>query len=183
MSAGNLLIPFDFNPVETSFKTSSYTIPAGRYAKATPIDLLCTVDSVSFEEDDSFFSQVTSGGNERLPLPSRASYRFKTGTQSATKTIVYTGSIAGATSLVVLVSATGTTAINVLFKNGMLYQSHPNSSAATVANYATDHLYWFRTDGSVNVTINTINLKEVWVPSGTVLAGGKWLVTEYNVIQ
>jgi hypothetical protein len=28
---------FNFNPVETSVKTSNYTIPAGRYARVTPI--------------------------------------------------------------------------------------------------------------------------------------------------
>jgi hypothetical protein len=33
MSAGNLLIPFDFNPVESKVITTNYTIPAGRYAR------------------------------------------------------------------------------------------------------------------------------------------------------
>lgn len=32
--ASRVLVPFDFNPVSVSVKTGSYTIPAGKYARA-----------------------------------------------------------------------------------------------------------------------------------------------------
>jgi len=47
-----VFIPFNFEPISTTIKTSSYAIPSGRYARVKPFFL----DSVSFDTSATVFT-------------------------------------------------------------------------------------------------------------------------------
>jgi hypothetical protein len=182
MSAGNLLIPFDFNPVETSIKTSSYTIPEGRYAFVTPHCSSCTVNSSSLL---TVTRSITTSATVGIGL-STASIFFRafTGSQNATKNLFL-----GAKNLIA--NAATTTPIDIYICDGrinIISGSIPSTGTAAVLGDIQSKTYSLVT-GSANAL--TVSISEgqgngFWVPSGTVLGGSgsfAWQVTEYNVIQ
>lgn len=203
MSAGNLLIPFDFNPIESSLKSANYTIPEGRYARAIirqgrqslaianfagteartidPSFVYLNGKNIAFSD----FSYVTSNNSSvthTLNLNSNLPYLgfFLDSTMTA---------LDGSASLIqILLGATWTTItsftnlrISTTLGSPVFYEYEDiNGFRATGASSSTNR--FTITQGLRN---GIIEGEPFWIKSGDVLSIDRHLVwlEEYNVIQ
>jgi hypothetical protein len=203
MSAGNLLIPFDFNPIETSTKISNYTIPVGRYARGivrqgrqslsignfagteartiNPSFVYLNGKNISFS-DFSYLTSINSSATHTLNLASNLPYLgfFLDSTM--------VGLAGSAASIQILLGATWTTIttfanllISVTLGGPIFYEYEDvNGIRSTGAQSSTN-----RFTISQGMRNGIIEGEPIWLKSGDVLGINNSLVwlEEYNVIQ
>lgn len=203
MSA-KLIVPFDNNPASTSIKTTSYTIPAGKYARvrdqygdlslnSTPVytllqevNYLTTVGTTFINTNTGFdiakittTSTVSNGLNGTFFGLAKAWYEGGT-------TLTYDDN--GGMGLVTHTSFTGTrTSYYVSDKNTNQRIVSANTAGASSTAF-TFRGYFFTTSEASGVVTGNLKLiksnnNEFWVPTGTILEGLGYMVTEYNVIS
>ena len=190
--ASRLIIPFDNNPVSTTIKTASYTIPAGKYAEA-----YCWFPSMPSSNASNanvvFPTRYTATINGIVYATSSASSSISvTATTSRTMSSMPTNVKMEAC---LVLTTTGTSPAVSVTINGIQYIS---SGAATMGYTPTFNFINSVSSSSISTnsaaatgfysiisdSINE-NIKQ-WFPSGTVLSGTtsfSWAVTEYNAIS
>jgi hypothetical protein len=172
------IIPFNFQPVTTSVKTSSYTVPAGKYAKVVPsrADFTINGSSLSSSESATVVASGSSATTFQIYVQANSLLTQITLVQLGASNNT-TGSISVGAQVVTPVASlsrtsTGTSTQSYSYEMGSsLYTLYASSTAVS---------------GSATFTVNyskIFSAQEIWVPSGTVLAGTMYSVTEYNTIS
>lgn len=180
----NLVVPFDNNPVSTTIKTTSYTIPAGKYARVKPLYADFTLNGTTMFMSQSISTAAVASG---ATVTNSAGFTAEAGsvitggflTQSLNGLTSSNGGIyLGTSTNVALATASRTTA-------GTTSLTTPLAIAGT-----TFFLYAYSSSSGTSTTTVGGTLwvfagksTEFWLPSGSVLTGSKYLVEEYNVIS
>jgi hypothetical protein len=179
--ASRLIVPFDNNPASTSVKTSSYTVPVGKYAKVSTLSAFFSIDSVQIYPTGSASVSAPTGTNTTITRPiTPGAYIF-----SATFTRGGGGSNANSgsygfgsfeTQVVTTSSASRTT----------------NGTSQLLTGYSEAPAIWLSATAGINGTAATAvswyfvpvgAATTFWVKTGTVLNGNSYVVEEYNAIS
>jgi hypothetical protein len=187
-------IPFDNNPSSTTLKTSSYTIPAGKYAYVQPQFYDFTLNGVDVVTGpEQLAGTFSTGANSTsisftgvVPINKNLKLRWTSNATNGVVIGVATPGQVGMTSYSATLSSSGTA---YLFES-IIYTSvsssgniffNANNASANISLIFIRHL-----DG-VNRNLfayaSPVLLTNFWVPSGTVLNGSRYMVTEYNAIS
>tara|TARA_R110000803_G_scaffold154048_1_gene218880 strand:+ start:325 stop:843 length:519 start_codon:yes stop_codon:yes gene_type:complete len=169
-----LLIPFNNDPVSTTIKTTSYTIPSGNYARVKVLDLSTLdfeIDSVVIIEKDEYIGNGTTNS---------AGTKFTNSTNhiligSVAQSVAATTRISDAGGFLTSGNPFSGLAQTIGSATGMGVAMMPGDILETTAGVAGS-LYW---------SLKAQNIKqpmEYWVPAGTVVEGTKFEVELYNVI-
>lgn len=178
------IIPFNYQPNSVSIKTSSYTIPAGKYALVSPksafftlngVDVFTINDSLSFNEtsastvvryfvSDGRYSWITSASGTRTGNTSSGSVTLSLGSQTSIGSTQYV-------SLNRTLNGT-TSASNIHIPTGHIFVASSNVNSG---------LYTWAI--SISVKILSSDVTDLWVPSGSVLSGDNFIVSEFNQIS
>jgi hypothetical protein len=203
MSAGNLLIPFDFNPIETSTKTSNYTIPSGRYARGIvrqgreSIPLAQFTGTESRTINPSFvylngknisFSDFTYSVNSSASVTHTLNFASNLPYLGFFLDTTMSGLAGSSASIQILLGATWTTIttftnlrISVTLGGPIFYEYEDvNGIRSTGTQIGTN-----RFTVSQGMRNGIIEGEPIWLKSGDVLGINNSLVwlEEYNVIQ
>jgi hypothetical protein len=184
------IIPFNFCPTSTSLKTAAYTMPAGKYA--------CVVTISPF----FLINGVLLNGSETVSMSTSTT---TVATDSAITSMVYSSPVhVFSSSLTRGGTATGTVGGNFgggshSIYNDTLFSVSRTTNGTTVTPHAIDgnsDTFWgamTHSETSVGTltasyTISYYYFKNLtstkfWVPSGTVLNGNNYVVSEYNMIS
>lgn len=176
--ASRLIVPFDNNPVAVSVKTSSYTIPVGRFARVyVECDSggIFTINAVNAVVTSPFINVDVVGTNADAVYTVPTGYSF------------------------IAASAGGATGNSAVFFNGnsVAAYTEPASASANICGAQVGpggSITAGRFSGSddpqvagVAIPSNATNRQaEFFLPTGTVINGsGNWkaVVQEYNVIS
>jgi hypothetical protein len=177
-----LVIPFNYDQGTTELKTTSYTVGAGKYCYAVPLDPRCTVNGVEIFLSNTISFSISTATAISMPATGPGFCGKIVASASAVNKeygfISYSGTTTTATQQGTAVSGAG---ITIYFYNGYVKGTGiPALGAAEIKGV------YMKTDSAVNTTytIQHANLKGAWYKAGDVLAGSsaEWLVTEYNSI-
>lgn len=175
-----IIIPFDNNPVDFQL-TNSYTIPAGRFARIKANSPACTVDGSYVWSSGSPVTFSINNAGTLLSIPTRYTGRVQTNATTGAKNLGCIGeNLAADTNVSGNVTDSQTT-VDRFFING-----YPIGFASANVGYGLISMVYnfYYTQATAAVTSWTFtpmeNPGEIWVPSGTVLAGGNFIVSEYN---
>jgi len=203
--AAPIIIPFDNNPASTSIKTTSYTIPNGKFARVrdmsgdltldnNPVYFILTTKSVTTSSNQytyfyyidnevhdfvifSCSSTISNAGN-LLNLYSTAGC-----INSADNTL----SSIQVSTVSSNASFTGNRTIKYFYGNRNIPLSYGalTAAAAPIRTLGSWSVLLSRSSGTVGFSLQLCKsvLEEFWIPSGSVLSGTKYLVTEYNNIS
>jgi hypothetical protein len=179
------IIPFNNCPVSTSIKTSSYTIPAGKYARVTSRSAYFSVDSFNFYYTSSESASIAGNGATQDVYASMGEYAYvsawsvvRSGSvaSGSSSIYIYSGGYDGRLNNTTLItrSALGTTtgtAFNTNVRAGTIRYVLSSSNAGST--------------GSISFSVISAHelVSGLWVPSGTVLTGNEYIVEEYNMIS
>ena len=171
--ANQFFVPFNNDPVSSTVKTSSYTVPSGKYARVSVSDTTAdfTIDAVivisATSRSGSAISTTTGVKfTNSSPYPLRGSVTGD-GATAATVRIYPVGSNSSGAQKYEL--TTITTQDEVLLNVGDTIEVTAIGTGSTV--------YW-------NFDATTAPFqKEYWVPAGTVLNGAKFMVELFNSIS
>lgn len=178
--ANSFNVPFDFNPVSVSVKTSSYTIPAGSYAYVINCsDDDFTIDgTIAFEKPNSSYVRLLSTG---------INYDY-TVTQSGSFSIALKHVwSSGSANLSLQISPDGTNFYNLLsstissgtefkFQNIFLNKGAVVRASRSISSTASSAYY-------ITSCREGIVSGGFWVPSGTQLNGDRYTVALFNEIS
>jgi hypothetical protein len=166
-------VPFDFSPFTTTIKTSGYTIPAGYRARVTPLFYDFLIDTVTpmkaatkpfhtigasgsfylVGEPGEYFAQMVQGGGSGL------AYEFYW--------------VSGGLSHLISTSS----GVDMSALAGLALGALPTTSQGAGAVYVkVNHSV---TPSTLSVDLYHKKLDPLWVPTGTVLNGGRYLVELY----
>ena len=183
--AAPFIIPFNNQPLTTTIKTASYTIPAGKYAKATGYFISngsgtaatytmssLSIDGVAVLRESGFrVTRTIAGATAVFTVPSTfcGTMTFSCGTSGVTTSTL---NIDGIPYLVLSNAATAANLLACDIAGGAAI----TYSTALTCNCSLQ----FTNNGPKQIT--------AWVPAGTVLTGSlassfHWIVEEYNVIS
>lgn len=170
------IVPFNFQPVSTSNKTASYTIPAGKYALVKTFSPFFSIGGVN--QYPSFTLSVTAvypGGSNFTVTNSfelaGSSYVYSasvTGTASNFNSGSYGGGIPSSYNLPIS-SRTNTGSLNAAYNPSSMLFIQAITNVGTITTDVS--LYYFSTTAN-----------EFWVQPGAVLNGNNYLVAEYSTI-
>lgn len=168
------IVPFNFQPVAVSVKTTSYTIPAGKYAQVF-IEVysggIFTINAVNSITSDPFLNIDYAGTAIGTIYTVPAGYRA----------IIPAIGSSGADNFSVNgnTSATFNTSANVLL-TGVNIEIGPSGTLASAGSGS-------KAVSGVAIPSNATHKETTfWLPTGTVLSGtGNWRATvmEYNMIS
>jgi hypothetical protein len=180
--ASRLIVPFDFNPASTTIKTSSYTVPAGKYARIVPYSGIL-LNSVATTPTYTVSGSGTTSITSIDVFSGTGSYVAYTLTKTAAGSqprslTMYTLFPDGATA-----GTTFQTGVTTLFST-----TTPGSSTGTVFIPAGMH---FRASVGGNIgqavsyslVVTKVETEPFWVKSGDIIDGNRFLVEEYNAIS
>lgn len=166
--ASNLVIPFDNNPASVTVVTTSYTVPAGKYARIlAECDSggIVTVNGSSAITSSAFINVGVSsgfaGGQATYSVPSGYRFDGQGTSQVAINNISYP------------MTANGVSAFDI--------HAGPGGTANSLNSSAFAY-----TSGVASPSNATNRQGEMFVPTGTVISGsGSWraVVMLYNVIS
>ena len=189
--AAPFIVPFNFQPASApSLKTTSYTIPAGKYAQIedTYGDSTVNGNNTSYDVILHNQSQPTGiGVSYYYQIPRFAKYitfNYSVLTSNASNTIQSSTGDYGYSGTTWTANATGTT--RTIWSGA----GTTSTGFSKEPNYGADYLRIFMFNNTaVTNTVSCITRFWVspnstyWVPSGTVLNGSSYLVTEFNMIS
>jgi hypothetical protein len=167
-------VPFDFTPFSTTIKTSGYTVPAGYRARVTPLAYNFLIDTVSpmFSHSKNFHS---IGSNNDYYLVGEPGPYFaqmaQTGASSPTYSFHW---VSGALNY--QLNASSGLDMEVLGA-ASAGASLPSTSAGSGAIYVR-HGYSLP-PSVLSVEFYHKKIPPLWVPTGTVLAGNRYVVELY----
>jgi hypothetical protein len=183
--AAPIVVPFNNNPSSISQKTTSYTIPAGKYAYVIPSDIRATVNGVEIFIGSSLKSVTANTGGYYYLEEGNCKITIPSTTASKTITKHYLGF--SAVTIAVLVTVSAGTPLVGYFQDGkwLSLTGYTIFTSATAPTHGNDYLQSFTLGGSGTHTVSLFHGQTypLWVPSGTVLAGSSWIVQEYNNIS
>lgn len=194
--SSRVFVPFDNNPASVSIKTSSYIIPEGKYAKVNTLSALFSMNGTQIYPSQSISFSVSD-------LYSTESTGATTNTQGfsvGNSAYIYSASLTrsgNSTSSTISASWGIGTESNYSYSIGNLSRTTngttsiaPNVNCSTITLWvsvsANNNTSNQSTTGSISLSVYYIPvgvLTEFWVPSGTVLNGNNYTVTEYNAIS
>jgi hypothetical protein len=189
-----IVIPFNFQPVETSVKTANYTIPVGRYARASfsfssipqtnASNANLTIPTASFGVNGVVLGRGVSTG--RLVISNNSTLRTVAAPSSGS-TRMYFNILSGAQSTVNIEGegnnsfGTSTTFQNYLSQNGAIEIFHRSTTVMTITNSSSNFSHY-----------NFIYYPELklvqdflWLRAGDIinLTNASAFVEEYNQIS
>lgn len=178
------IIPFNNQPISVNVRTTSYTIPAGRYAKvqgyftasgqassATYTQQSMTINGSSVLWESFKVGRGTTGTSVTFTFPStclgNALIFINTGANSFTTTVGFNG--------------------YVLYTGTALYSTTLNTPIAGGEQVTISEFQLSSAVRSIYASFVPLREKfETWVPTGTILAGTGayvWYVEEFNMIS
>jgi len=170
-----LQIPFNNNPVSITHRSSSYTIPAGNYAKVTVTNL-----SADFEIDSVAVVKATAHTSNALDTSTTGDKYINPGPWA----------------MIGVMYQSGTATVNITPTGSTIPQPHLYLGTSQAISTATQIAVTLQPGDAANVTsaaagslymrlsaINPIYQTEFWVPAGTDLDGNGYQVALYNIIQ
>lgn len=171
-----IAFPFNHQPDSVSIKTSSYTIPSGKYARVTVTDFTSdfTIDSVVAIEQCEFQGTIGSGAGA-IRFTNTTNYALKGHFWLESTGFLYVNqkSLPTATVAALILKHTYTGNSMTLTSQGsreiILYPDDVIYGAAS----SSDGGYSLRSENEPAQT-------EFWVPSGTDLDGSRYIVELYN---
>jgi len=189
--AAPFIIPFNFQPASApSLKTTSYTIPSGKYAQIEDIYGDSTING-----NNTSYDVVLH--NQSQPASTLSTYYYQVPRFSKYITFNFSITVSNASNYVQIRSAeygySGTTwTPNVTGTLRFLWNGAGTTTTGfdKIPNYGNGYLQvqmWNNT-----ATVNAVSCSTrfwnstdttYWVPSGTVLSGSSYLVTEFNMIS
>jgi hypothetical protein len=185
-----IVIPFNFQP-KAILRTSSYTIPAGEYARVTPIGVSCTVDGTEYFLGQSRNLIGTNNEYRRVGASSGDAKLTFSGGASQSKAVIiptvvsnnagtgqrYFNSISNTSTYFCYIAGGTVVSHNFPITDYATSLVLPNNGDAT-------SVYYYNSSASAPIiTLTEVVRYEIWVPSGTVLAGGVWHVERFNQIS
>lgn len=188
----SIVVPFDHNPQSIVLKTSSYTIPAGKYARVNIISPNFQINGTQQFPSGTLTASTGSGTTASDTATAAVSLGGPAYVYSASVTRAQGASMPTASSSGGFGNGTESTGY------AWINQATRTNSAGTTsisAGLNPAHILWVYASytggtggshsSSCTVSYYTLgaNPDEIWVPSGTVLAGDFYRVTEYNVIS
>jgi len=176
-----IVIPFNFQPVQTSKKTTNYTIPAGRYARATAIDCRGQLNGVEIFIGN--FVTITTGNGRGL-VGMNFTGKIEQANTTGSRTVSYVLTNGGSTSGVTITNASNANNLPVTyFENGFCINIPNSNLIATSGVTPTIEVISSTSGAAFRVSKGIISPASIWVKSGDVLAGTSWIVEEYNQIS
>jgi len=187
--ASTVILPFNNNPSTISVKTSSYTVPAGKYAYLIN-------ESPNIALNGTNLYQTISLGASNSGVTTKYYYGYKSAIYVASGTVSNPGGAtsSGGIAFGTLLSAPYTTTSPNAFSsyNTIVSTSASpggsSSLAATFSNTGGELIAWVTLGGggagvSLSATIYAMNHTPygMWVPSGTVINSARFTIIEYNV--
>jgi hypothetical protein len=184
----SVFIPFNFDPIATTRKTSSYTIPVGRYARAKPASRTGTINGVEYLSGTTATISPSAGnasGTGILVDSNTFNGRLEvTEVAVGTAIISLTLTTSAAPSYVLRQISWPTTSFSVFWENGHAISGDAFPSAPSkILTYSHFLISSDQINSGSNAYRQSIiyyeNPEYTWVPSGTVLAGCNWMVEEF----
>lgn len=181
--SSRVFVPFDNNPVSTTKKSGSYTVPQGKYAEVIPHSADLTINGVSIGISQTAGISASNPGSNTGTSTYLITFPPGTLLTNISVTVsntITTGTIAlyiGNSTYTALASITRTTtgtsssslSIPIGSSVNSLYASSASVNARTISG---------------NITYMSLqNSQKFWVPSGTVLSGNNYVIEEYNAIS
>jgi hypothetical protein len=178
--ASRLIVPFDNNPSSTTQKSSSYTIPAGKYAYVQPQFYDFTLNGVSIcvGATQTIISSTTLNPATSVTIGSLDRNQRLTMSNSAASQVTL---LAGGFQLQRVIN--NNTTINIF--EGIVTGHNTAFSINTTGIGGSGLALHNPTGSSLSVTVTgaPFILTNIWVPTGSVLNGTRFMVTEYNAIS
>lgn len=176
-----LVVPFNFQPVSVSVKTSAYTIPAGSYALVKTNSAFFSIDAVNVYPSFTIAtSAATASTGTKFALVDGLVY-----VHTASLTVASANANGNSGSYGFGTDATGATAI------ASVSRTSNGTSAISAGSVPASYLYISCTSGAAGPTTSATasfyassasSQTEFWVPSGTDLDGNNYVVMLYNEI-
>lgn len=177
------VVPFNFQPSLTIQSTTNYTVPAGKYVRATGISPYCTFNSTKVFAET--YSATFSSGTRNFSIRNTKNWDFifnrTSGSGSASFGVIYDykdGS--GAYSEFVQTGIATSGSLSSFNFNPMVITS---GNSATMAIQLSSISISIFTSSTIAATFNNYNEPGAffWARTGDVL-GGKWMIEEFNQI-
>jgi hypothetical protein len=161
------IIPFNFDPISTTLKTSSYTIPSGQYA-----EIHAQYPNMSINGVDIGIKYILESGSMGT--------NGQTVTWGTATPFVYQMDWSLSGSGVDYVTVNG--GVGQIGRPG---GSPPNSGTFTVTNTIGGGSMTLTSNDTFSYTIYTWTMPphKIWVEAGDVISGSGFLVTLYNKIS
>lgn len=181
MSA-SFIVPFNQQPVSTSVKTTSYTIPAGRYARVTG----------RITSDNSFSAATGTLGFLAIdgsPVQYVNNFLINRTMSGVSAIFTMPAQFSGTMSYWVLNTSPGTITFSI--DSGTNVSLPPSTGTASgICNVLPGTAITYSVAANGRFVAQCLGNKSIdislWVPAGTVLTGSVlpiWVVEEYNMIS
>lgn len=199
-----LFKPFDFDPVSTSVKTGSYTVPAGRYALIVPNGVWLSIAGTKLGFEPTDVNANTSGGAASLEY---ATLLTNNSPNNVYGSIKIDGNPLGATDVAgVYVNAIGETSTGLNLEDGVSSQGAGVNKYKLYTTGTTPYLWseigqtkiieippghtcyraWrHQAAGDIDIDVRFFSLTKLdgshWVDPGTAIDGDNYTVMEYII--
>lgn len=163
-------IPFDYNPRTTTVKTTTYNVPANRYARVTPLCGDFSIDGVYLGYSTSFSFLVNNQTiTPSLSIPSQG------------YSVIYISSSGSSStgSAQYIITGESTVVFNRNSYSAVLERYLLNTGVTIDFNLSETGSFSFTTACSVYFLPA---VEPIWVKGGTTLGGIRYLVEEFNQI-
>jgi len=184
--SSTLVVPFDFNPLTTTIKSSLYTVPVGRRVRARPFFIspgavsgtaptytigAATVNGVAIFHEGGFkVTQTLVASSSIFTTPSNFSGRIY---GSINNGAGVSADLTVGGEIIATVPAVSTKFFDLPIVNGSVAIAWPSGGAHSANLYLLNE-------------VNSVNSEYTWFPEGTQLSGSgsnwRWIVEEYNNI-
>ena len=181
-----VILPFNYQPSLSEVKQTSYTIPAGHYARVTPISADVNIDGVNVcIGRPTTFNTTTLSANDRLYVgtlsrPFYISWSRTAGSGNAQ--LVVDSSVngtSGASSPLTSASTSGSHFVDTYASPGAMGVIIPAAAVSSTGN-----VYLLLGGGSssgYNIQINPIYMPgDIWLKEGVVVTGDRFFVSLYQ---
>lgn len=199
-----IVVPFDNNPIESRLMTTSYTIPAGRFAKFKAIGVYLSESLGTNPAAQSRTSPTIQIGGQIIPCPTAFSVSFVGNNVDTARNITYSSYNQYVKNYRMYTVASGGIGVNIVTQNANAgYTSEGNAAATGTASetiidtnirFITSLVFNYQNTSTVSSTQSAqISFEPVepcdwiWLKAGSVInipvGVGRYLLTEYNAIS
>jgi len=166
--AAPFVVPFNFQPFSTTIKTASYTVPAGYYARITPMLNNISVDGVYINNGPL---TVQSGDTTNLTLNIHAGQPY-----------IFNWALIGSGTDYYTINGVnygrgGTAPYNTASGSVLLVPTNFASTVSMTYTGTASEGPW-----SLQLWTSTPNNSQFWVKTGTVMDGSRYIVELYPQI-
>lgn len=174
--ASRLIVPFDNNPLSTTVRTTSYTIPAGRYAYVKTSSPNFSLNGLQLYPNETMSASAIGIGVQSimsLTFPVSTYVYSASCSGIANGSSAYFGVGTPTSYQKTLQSRTSSGSFSPTFVSTTTIYAGVTSQANNQTSSISLSLYYFPTDSS----------NGFWVPAGSILNGNNYIVIEYNAIS